>query len=184
MRRKDREMDREYALDIVDRSDYGVLAIAENNIPYTVILSIVRVGDYLYFHSATGGKKVELLKDGSIVSLSFACDVKVPELISREKIEEMVSKGQVATLGSRVYTTEFGSAHIMGRVKKIEDEEEKIMALIELCKKYTPKVYDLANDFIQMSINRTNVYRISIDEISGKRKAFNEAGEELKWGAI
>ncbi|MDO5717458.1 MAG: pyridoxamine 5'-phosphate oxidase family protein [Tissierellia bacterium] len=182
MRRKDREMDRDFALDIIDKSEYGVLGIVDGDTPYTVPLSIVRDEDKLYFHSAIAGKKVELLKDGCHVSISFAISVNVPNLFTREEIENMIEKGEFASMGSKVFTTEFKSAHIIGRCKKVEDKSKKISALMLICKKYTPDIYDLAYKFIEKSLNRTNVYEIDIEEIKGKRKAFGPDRNELKWG--
>ena len=56
MRRKDREMDKDFGLEVIDKSKYGVISLVDNNnMPYSVPLSIVRDGDMLYFHSATVG---------------------------------------------------------------------------------------------------------------------------------
>lgn len=51
MRRRDREMNREFGLEVIDKSIYGVLSIvADDNEPYSIPLSIVRDGNKLYFH--------------------------------------------------------------------------------------------------------------------------------------
>ena len=54
MRRKDREMNTEFAKQVIDRSRYGVLSIIEtgSGTPYSIPLSIVRDDEVLYFHSA------------------------------------------------------------------------------------------------------------------------------------
>lgn len=183
MRRKDREMNDEFALNVIDNSDFGVLGLVADGIPYTVVLSIVRLDDRLYFHSATSGKKVDLIAQNEIVSVSFVSKVNVPSLFNRDDIIDLVNNGDFRTVGSKVFTTEYESAHVMGRISKVTDSKEKSDALIAICKKYTPEFYDLAEPFIKNSDHRTFVFRIDIDEIHGKRKAFNSSGEELKWGA-
>lgn len=183
MRRKDREMNEEFALNVIDKSDFGVMGLISGGVPYTVVLSIVRIDDNLYFHSATSGKKVDLIEQNEIVSVSFVSKVEVPSLFSREEIIDLVNNGDFRTVGSKVFTTEYESAHVTGKISKVSDPKEKSDALIAICKKYTPEVYDLAEPFIKNSDHRTSVYKIKINEIHGKRKAFNESGEELKWGA-
>ena len=57
MRRKDREKDFDFALKVIDEAPYGVAAFIdmEGN-PYAIQLSLVRIGDHLYFHPAHIGR--------------------------------------------------------------------------------------------------------------------------------
>ena len=61
---------------------------------------------------------------------------------------------------------------IEGLKPPVEDIEEKTLALVELCKKYfpelSPQVKEEAAQSARNSMDRTGVYRISIDEITGK----------------
>lgn len=182
MRRKDREMNLEFALEVIDKSEYGVLGMIDSGSPYTVILSIIRDGDSLYFHSAKSGKKVDLFSENDYVSVSFVSYVKVPSLFTHDEIESMIEAGDFASVGSKVFTTEFKSTHVMGKLSEVTDQDEKTNALINICKKYTPEFVEQALPFIKNSYNRTAVYKIDIEEIHGKRKAFDSSGEELKWG--
>jgi nitroimidazol reductase NimA-like FMN-containing flavoprotein (pyridoxamine 5'-phosphate oxidase superfamily) len=61
MRRKDRELPRETALDIINRGKYGIMSIAgENGYPYGVPLHYAVIDGDIYFHSAAaGGHKTE-----------------------------------------------------------------------------------------------------------------------------
>lgn len=53
MRRKDRAMNKEFGLKLIDKSDYGVVSMVDSeNKPYSLPLSIVRDEQLLYFHSA------------------------------------------------------------------------------------------------------------------------------------
>ena len=85
MRRKDREMSREYGLSVIDRSAFGILSVKDPDnpdLPYSIPLSIVRLGEKLYFHSARDGRKYELLQDGPQGRIVFVDRVRVPDLFS------------------------------------------------------------------------------------------------------
>lgn len=183
MRRKDRQMNEDFALDVIDKSEFGVLGIYKESI-YTMPLSMVRDGKNLYFHSAPEGKKVDMIEDGDNVSVSFVSRVHVPNILSREDILEKIAEKKFAEIGSKVFTTEFESAHVEGKIFHIKDETETIEALMLIGKKYTPDLVDLAEEFIKKSLHRTRVYKIIIEEIKGKRKKFDELGEEMKFGRM
>lgn len=186
MRRKDREMEAEFALDLVDRASYGVLSmIDQDGFPYGLPLSIVRDKNNLYFHSAKGGKKVESFADGNKVCVSFVGKVSVPELYREEELREFLndeSKG--ITLSSRVFTTEYESAIILGEIYLVENVEEATQALRLICEKYTPSKMDYFDLAIKSGLSKTNIYRVTIEEVTGKRKKYDPSGEEMKWGRM
>ena len=52
MRRKDREMSREFALAVMDRCEWTVVSfVTPEGAPYAVPVSAVREGDALFFHT-------------------------------------------------------------------------------------------------------------------------------------
>ena len=183
MRRKDREMNKEFGLKLIDKSDFGVVSmIDDENKPYSLPLSIVRDEDLLYFHSAKEGRKVSLLKDNTNVSIVFTGKRKIPENFSKDELEEMskdISKG--VQFISKVFTTEFESAIVDGRVKKVEDRDEKVKALKLICEKYTPDKMDYFPIAIKAGLDKVNIYRIKIEEITSKRKKYDVNHEEMKW---
>lgn len=180
MRRKDREMSKEFALKIIDQAQFGVLGLGGEE-PYTIPLSLVRKDQVLYFHSAPQGRKVEKIKNGDPVSLSFVGRVQVPKNYSRAQVQEFIKEKKFAQVGSKVYTTEFESAHVDGRIYRLEDPKEMEEALLLIAKKYTPDLADLSIDFIKASFSRTAVYKIEILDIKGKRKKFDSQGQEMKF---
>lgn len=183
MRRKDREMSKEFGLQIIDSSSYGVLSMVDgNNKPYSIPLSIVRDGDLLYFHSAKQGSKVELLKNDTDVQAVFVGKTKIPENFSEDDLEEMAkdeTKG--VQFISKVFTTEFESAIASGKVRLVEEDEEKTKALKLVCEKYTPSKMDYFSLAIKAGLDKTNVYRIKIENLTGKRKKYDINHEEMKW---
>ena len=60
-----------------------------------------------------------------------------------------------------------------GTAAEVEDEEEKILALRALCEKLTPKnmTGDNFDRAIAKSLAVTGVWRIAMEEITGKEKA-------------
>lgn len=150
MRRKDREMDRAFALEVLDKAEWMTLAMTgEDGTPYCVPVNAVREGDWLYLHSAPEGEKAEDLRRRPRVCLSAVGDTCV--------IPEQ-------------YTTAFESAVVRGEAGELIDPEEKRRALHLICQKYCPGQEADFDRTIDRSIARTAVFRIHIDEIAGKCK--------------
>lgn len=185
MRRKDREMNREFGLEVIDNSIYGVVSMVDDNKPYGIPISIVRHGNTLYFHSAMDGRKVKTLDKNPNVSVAFIGDTKIPEIYTKEELDEVIKdESKMGLIISDVFTTEFESTVVEGKVKLVEDEDEKIKAMRLICEKYTPTKMDYFNMAISSGLKRTNVYRIEIEAIKAKRKKYDVNGEEMKWGRI
>ncbi len=92
MRRKDREMDRQFGLAVIDRARYGVMSmVAADNLPYGVPLSLVRVDEKLYFHAAKVGRKAEILAANPTVSVTFVGRAEVPEKYQLADIAQAVN---------------------------------------------------------------------------------------------
>lgn len=150
MRRNDRERDMDFALGVIDKCEYGVMAMnTSDGEPYCVPLSVVRDGDKIYFHAAREGKKTECLKDDSRVWLTCIGDV-----------EAATDK----------FTTGYESAMVRGHAEEVTDDAEKINALRVICEKYTPSNMPRFDAAINKSLEITAVYKINIDEVTGKCK--------------
>lgn len=184
MRRKDREMNPDFGLSVIDKAAFGVLSVTdENGLPYSIPLSVARNGNNLYFHSAKAGRKVDLLTPEATVRVVFAANVQVPELYAAAELEKLkLGGGKAAELTGRIFTTEYESAIVSGHISLVETDAEKREALRIICEKYTPSKMDLFDMAIQSGMGHTNIYAISIDEITAKRKKFDARGEEMKWG--
>lgn len=182
MRRKDREMDRDFALKVIDSSNYGNLAMVDGDEPYVVPLSMVREGNFLYFHSASSGRKVDILKDEAKVCVSFVGETKIPKLYTREELDSLKEEERISKVVSRVFTTEFESALVVGRLRKIENRDEKVRGLYLICKKYTEDRLDYFEDAVKGDLDHVNVYSIEIESLIAKRKKYDSSGQEMKWG--
>ena len=70
----------------------------------------------------------------------------------------------------RAFTTGYESACIRGIAEEVISDEEKIEALRLLCERHTPSNMAAFDQAVKASLKRTAVWRVTITEISGKRK--------------
>lgn len=155
MRRNDRAQALDFSLALIDRCTNGVMALnTGDGTPYCLPLSFVRVDDKLYFHCAREGRKVDLMRADPRVCVTFV-------------------GGDVPTfVAPAMYTTYFQSVIVTGTAQEVTDDREKTTALLALCQKLTPN--DVSEDkfrpAVEHSLKATAVWRIQMDEISGKAK--------------
>lgn len=150
MRRKDRQRDETFAMEMIDTCAYAVLSmVGPDKKAYAVPLSIVRDGESIYFHCAQEGYKIECLRSNPEVCL--------------------VCVGDVCPASDK-FTTAFSSAIVKGTCEEIISTQEKTHALYLLCQRYTPQNMAAFDEAIVRSLARTAVYRITITEMTGKQK--------------
>lgn len=176
-------MNREFGLEVIDHAPYGVLSMEVEGELYSLPLSFVRDENHLYIHSAKAGTKVDFFDASPEVRIVFVVDVKVPELYTDDELEEM-SKDMTnfaQKVVSTVFTTEYASCIVEGKLHFVEDRKEIFHGMRLICEKYTPSKMKYFDHAMDASLNRINVYRIDISQIDAKRKRFDEAGKEMKW---
>ena len=148
MRRKDRELSRELALELADTCVYSVLAtVNPDGTPYCIPLSMAREGEWLYFHCAQEGHKTDNLRYRNQVCITCTGEVKpIPGMFS----------------------IEYESVVINGTAAEITEREEKIRALALISKRYAPDNMAAFDEYTAQRLEATAVWKIHIDEISGK----------------
>jgi nitroimidazol reductase NimA-like FMN-containing flavoprotein (pyridoxamine 5'-phosphate oxidase superfamily) len=150
MRRKDRERDRDFALSVVDKCLYAALAtVNEDGSPYNVPLSIVREGEWIYFHCARAGHKIDNLRNQNRVCLSCVGDVQEPP---------------------DHFTVIYESALVFGTAEEVQQDEEKVRALRLLCQRHNPANMAAFENEMAREYRATGVWKIHIEEISGKQR--------------
>lgn len=153
MRRSDRAQSREFSLALIDRCTHGVMALSTGEaVPYCLPLSFVRVGDELYFHCAREGRKIDLMRRFPQVCVTF------------------VGEDRPAFVAPAEYTTWFQSVIVTGTAGEVNDPGEKTQALRALCQKVTPEHMDSFGAAIAKSLAVTAVWKVHMEEISGKAK--------------
>lgn len=164
MRRKDREMNEDFALYVVDKCDHAVMAvIGLDGHPYCIPITIVRHEDWIYIHSAKDGEKVQCLRQNPNVCISCVGDTFKP-------------------LDN--FTTEYESAVIKGQAVEVTERDEMIHGLRILSERHAPTNMAQFDKAIEGSLFRTGVWKIHIDSITGKRKKYGRDGKELKFGKM
>ncbi|MDR2210491.1 MAG: pyridoxamine 5'-phosphate oxidase family protein [Spirochaetaceae bacterium] len=150
MRRKDRELSQDDALAVLDRAPYGVLStLDKNGGPYCIPLSLVREGQWLYFHCARTGHKIDNLRTLGQVCAAFVGRTEFPE---------------------DDFTVHYESAVVFGRAEEITGDEEKIHCLRLICERFTPKNMAAFDAEIAKMLKATGVWKIRIESITGKRR--------------
>jgi len=146
LRRKDRALKEDEALEILAKSNYGVLCVFDGNYPYGIPVNYVYEDGLIYIHSAKEGHKIE-----SIRSFDRVCFT-------------VVGSSQVMENG---FSTKYESVIIFGRAEILQDEQV-IPALRKLVQKYSPDYTNEAERIIQDSFKAVAVIRIKIEHVQGK----------------
>lgn len=150
MRRKDRQMPKEWALEIVDKCEWATLAtIDTEGMPYCIPLSIARVGNAIYFHCAKEGKKIDCFNRNDNVCISCVGNTLRPK-------DE--------------FTTKYESAMVFGKISQVSEDNEKIEALRAICQRHTPDNMPCFDEAIARSLAITDIWKVTIEVIDGKRR--------------
>ncbi len=163
MRRKDRELaDKAELLAILDEADVCRIAIQTGKAPYIVPLNFGYSWEdklVLYFHSATEGRKLELLQKNSVVGFEL------------DTGHELVKADLACNWGMK-YKSLVGT----GEIRFIEDDKEKALALAAIMRKYGHGAqaghFGLAEValFSADNLQSVRVFRLVVEELSGKQK--------------
>ncbi len=151
VRRQDRLLDEERALELLNTSEYGILSmIDEDGKPYGIPVNHVWDGkESVYIHCAPEGKKLRAITRNPDVSLCII--------------------GQVNLLPSQ-FTTEYESVILYGKARINLPDDEKMAALHLLIDKLSADFKDLGDKYAHKSFHRVEIIRIDFSEFSGKRK--------------
>ena len=148
MRRFKQQLPQEEAEQILLSASSGVLALlGDDGYPYAVPLSYVYQDGRLYFHSAVEGHKIDAIR--SCDRASF-CVVAADDVIPAR------------------LTTQFRSVIAFGRVRLVEDEEEKLAAIRLIARRYAPGMTQQGEEEIRGSWNRMHLIALEIEHMTGK----------------
>lgn len=163
-------MDAAWALEVMDKAPYMTVSMTDvNGMPYSVPLSLARVnGNTFYFHCATEGKKLDILRTNPHVCLTAVSKCK-------------------PTVGPKdgSFSLEYKSAIAFGRTEIVTDDAEKREALRAISQRFLPNHMDAFEAALERSMARTAVVRITLTEPpAGKRKQYDANGDEMKYGRM
>lgn len=148
MRRKDREIEADDAINLLIKCEYGFLStIGNDGQPYGVPLNYVYKDNCIYFHSALVGHKIENIEQNPKVSF---CAV-----------------GNTNVLPSK-FGTEYESVVAFGVASEAQGTE-RYNALLWLLEKYSAEFIEEGKNYIEQKDKATKVIKIEIADITGKR---------------
>ena len=149
MRRTKQLMEKRQVEEILQRNTSGTLALlGDDGYPYAVPLSYVYHDGKLYFHSASGGHKIDAVKQYPKASF---CVIDQDKVVSEE------------------YTTHFRSVIAFGRVHILEGEEEKRNALRLLAGKYSAEQGEAGIEAeIDKSFADVCMLQFDLEHVTGK----------------
>jgi len=150
MRRKEKEItDRNIMDAIINRALSCHLSCCIDNTPYIVPLSYGYDGKSVYFHSAQQGKKTSILMENPRVCLAFEIGMElIPDL------DKACDWG-----------VQFMSVIANGTAERLSNSADKHYGLNEIMKHYSGKSWD----FPESEIGKTDIWKIEIETISGKK---------------
>lgn len=149
MRRKEKEIkDKDEIEQIIRAAQVCRLAMARENQPYVIPLNFGYRDHTVYFHSASQGKKIDILRENPRVCLEFSIDA---ELVRAETSCE--------------WGLHFKSAIGFGSAKFVEGPEEKKKALDIIMDHYG----GTGDDYSEKMLNLTTVIKVVLTELTGKR---------------
>ncbi|MGE5141101.1 MAG: pyridoxamine 5'-phosphate oxidase family protein [Rudaea sp.] len=149
--------DEEWIREMLRRSAVGQLAMAAGEQPYlnTNLFVLDEAAGVIYLHTANEGRTASSIERNANICFSVS---EMGRLLPGQSAAEM--------------SVEYASVLVFGRAERITDTEQAAQALRLLIAKYFPHLrYGEDYSGIQPAdLQRTAVYRIQIEQWSGKRK--------------
>ncbi len=170
MRKTSREMDSAWALEIMHKAPYITVSFTRpDGTAYGLPLSLASAdGRVWYFHGALEGDKLDAIAGHPEVCLSAVTKC-------------------TPTVGPKdgSFTLQYHSAVAFGKAELVTHKTEKVEALRIICKRFLPHHLDAFDLAVARSIDRTAVVRVTLSvPPTGKRKQYDKAGIEMKYGRM
>ena len=122
--------------------------LGDDGYPYGVPLSFARAGSTLVFHSAATGHKIDAVKAHPKASFTVIAQ---DEVVPSE------------------YNTHFRSVIAFGRVRVVQDHDEKLSLLQDLGNRYWPAHDAELEAEIAPRFDRMHVLALEIEHLTGKQ---------------
>ena len=148
MRRKAQLLSEEETIKIFEKGTSGVLAVlGDEDYPYAVPLSYIYCDSKIYFHGAKSGHMIDSILKHEKVSF---CVIDEDKVVPEE------------------YTTYFRSAIAFGKVRVIDNENEKRNAIEKLAVRYTPNDEEGRLKKIEREYKILCMFELDIEHMTGK----------------
>jgi nitroimidazol reductase NimA-like FMN-containing flavoprotein (pyridoxamine 5'-phosphate oxidase superfamily) len=148
MRRSLLAMPEKETLELIASGKFAVLSLIDpDGLPYGVPLDYIHKGDFLYFHGAQEGRKIDCMKANPRGCAVILGDTAViPEKFGRK------------------YT----SAIVEGPIELIEDPESKRQIMTWVVENNSPDHMEKGKAIIEKMLDRVLIYKMKMETVSGK----------------
>lgn len=148
MRRSLLAMPEQETLELIASGKFAVLSLIDpDGLPYGVPLDYIYKGDFLYFHGAQEGRKIDCMKANPRGCAVILGDTAViPEKFGRK------------------YT----SAIVEGPIELIEDPESKRQIMTWVVENNSPDYMEKGKAIIEKMLDRVLIYKMKMETVSGK----------------
>lgn len=147
--KEDNQLPQEQALEILEKSVYGVLGLeGDDNYPYTMPINYAFEDNKIYLHGAPEGHKVDAAKRNEKVSFC------------------VVSKADIVP---EAYNCLFLSTVAFGKIRIIEDAQEKQKAMELIINKYSKGFEEGGKAYMKASWDEVLTFVIELEHITGKK---------------
>jgi len=161
--------DKTIIYDILDKAEYGILALCIDSKPYSVPLNFIRVDDDIYFHGALKNKKMKMLKQNPNVSFSVVENY------------ALIDSDFSTTEGLACPATQFFKSISMDGVAVLEESREvKVKVFKALMQKLQPKggYKPFSDSAYDKALKATALVKIEIKNLTCKFKFGQHLSEE------
>ena len=153
MRRDDKQIISRTEIDaVIKKSEVCRLAFAKDNMPYIVPVSFGYDGKSIFIHTARTGRKIDFIDANNLVCFEFDVDVKTIE-------DEAVPCK---------WTSTYKSVIGYGKIVELLEFDEQEIAINQIMLQYSGKKWH----FDAQMLKSVKLWRIDIDEISGKQSGY------------
>ena len=154
---------------ILDKAEYGTLALCVENRPYAVPLNFVRIEDDIYFHGALKNKKMKMLEQNLNVSFSVVENY------------ALIDSDFSTTEGLACPATQFYKSVSIDGVAVVENSREIKAEVFELfMQKHQPKggYKPFSHSDYDKAFKATALVKIEVEKITCKFKFGQHLNEE------
>ena len=153
MRRKDKEIKDKFEIEtIINRAEVCRIGLSDDNMPYVIPVNYGYRNNCLYIHSASEGKKIDIIKKNN--NICFEID-----------LDHELSILQVPCKSSMMYRSVIG----FGKAMVIENFKEKQEALDIIMNHYSPNSFPKYNEKL---IKKLSIIKVKIENMSGKKSGY------------
>lgn len=148
MRRSRQQLSAEECENILGKATAGTLALlGDGGYPYSLPISFVYHNGKIFFHSALRGHKIDAIR---------SCDKASFSVIDKDDVK------------GKEYTTYFRSVICFGKIRIIDNDDEKMAAVRMLGNRYNPNDEEALAAEIHKSYKGMCMIELDIEHITGK----------------